>query len=199
MHESKPKETRLDQMERWFRNEPIFSAVILIGILVTGVGEVVKHGSDLLIVTGLKQEKTLELARDTAKAEFSRRLVEVAWRRLFWTRNFVRRVELSRPATELDYSWNKYLDSVADWSAEMMVNINGLEQYYAGTEKPSQFEAIQNKFLTLEGLLVKLRSAAPTGAPAALIAQTKSLIDEVNTDLYFFALNRRDPGKMTSR
>ncbi len=77
-----------------------------------------------------------------------------------------------------------------------MVNINGLEQYYAGTEKPSQFEALQNKFLVLEDLLVKLRMA-PTTTPGQkeAIARTKSLIDEVNTDLYFFALNRHAPEK----
>jgi hypothetical protein len=194
MRESRQKnETRLERMERWFRNEPIIAVVMLIGICVIGVSEVVKHGSDLLIAVGLKHEKTLELAKDTAKAEFSRRLIELAWRRLFWTRNFVRRVELSRPPLELDYSWNKYLDSVADWSADLMVNINGLEQYYAGTEKPSQFNAIQAKFLNLEDLLVKLRSVVSKSETPNLIAETKALIDEVNADLYYFALNRHAP------
>ncbi|MCX6630887.1 MAG: hypothetical protein NTW28_25005 [Candidatus Solibacter sp.] len=189
-------ETRLDRMERWFRNEPILSVVILVGIVLTGVSEVVKHASDLLTATGLKQEKTLELAKDTAKAEFSRRLVELAWRRMFWTRNFVRRLELSRPPAELDYSWNKYLDTVADWSAELMVNINGLEQYYHGSEKPSQFEAIQDKFLNLEGVLVELRSGAPPSAPSGeQISKARSLVDEINTDLYFFALNKRSGEK----
>jgi hypothetical protein len=186
-------ETRLDRIEKWFRNEPIFSVVVFIAILVTGVSEVVKHGSDLLITTGLKQEKTLELANATAKADFSRRLVELAWRRLFWTRNFVRRVELKRSPAELDYSWNKYLDTVADWSADIMVNINGLELFYAGTDKPSQFEAIQTKFLALEDLLVDLRTTQQeTGSET--IAKIKGAVDELNTDLYFFALNKYPPG-----
>jgi hypothetical protein len=193
MSNTKPKgETRLERMEKWFRNEPIFSIVILLATVIAGTSEAVQHGSDLLVAAGLKQEKTLELARATAKADFSRRLVELAWRRVFWTRNFVRRVELSRPAAELDYSWNKYLDSVADWSADVMVNINGLEQYYPGTDKPAQFDAIQKKFLTLEGLLAALRTAdAPAGQT---IPRATSLVDEINTDLYFFALNRA-PGK----
>jgi hypothetical protein len=186
-------ETRLERMEKWFRNEPLFSILILVATIMAGAAEAVQHGSDLLVVAGLKQEKTLELARDTAKAEFSRRLVEAAWRRVFWTRNFVRRAELSRPPAELDYSWNKYLDSVADWSSEIMVNINGLEQYYPGTEKPSQFDAIQRKFLTLEEMLVTLRTAE-TSSSTLVIPRAKSLIDEINTDLYFFALNRA-PGK----
>ncbi len=70
-------ETRLDRMERWFRNEPIFSVVILVGLSITGVSEVVKHGSDLLVATGLKQERTLELARDTALATFGRTCMEM--------------------------------------------------------------------------------------------------------------------------
>ena len=194
MPSAKPKgETRLERMEKWFRNEPLFSIVILLATIVAGAAEAVQHGSDLLVAVGLKQEKTLELARDTAKAEFSRRLVEAAWRRVFWTRNFVRRVELGRPPAELDYSWNKYLDSVADWSANIMVNINGLEQYYPGTDKPSQFDAVQRKFLALEDVLVTLRSSEPRSS-AQMIPRAKSLIDEINTDLYFFALNRA-PGK----
>jgi hypothetical protein len=193
--DSKPTpETRLERMERWFRNEPIFSMVILVGTLVIGTSEVVKHSTDLLVATGIKPEKTLELARDTAKADFSRRLVELAWRRIFWTRNFVRRVELARPPSELEYSWNKYLDTVADWSADIMVNINGLEQYYAGTEKPAQFGAIQDKLRALEDPLVDLRSAA-MNPPRDLITQVKSKIDEINGDLYWFALNRRGPAK----
>ena len=194
MSDLEPKdETRLKQMERRLQNQRIFSVVILIGISVIGVSEVVKHGSDLLIAVGLKKEKALELARDTAKAEFSRRLVQVAWRRLFWARNFVRKVELSRPPAELDHSWDRYLDTVADWSADMMVNVNGLEQYYSGTEKPAQFEAIQKKLLGLENLLMNLRLATTTAATAEIIARAKSLLDEVNTDLYFFALNRHGP------
>ena len=163
---------------------------MLLGISVVSVSEVVKHASELLIAAGLKQQKRLELARGTVKAGFPRRLVELAWRRLFWTRNFVRRMELSRPSTELDYSWNKYLDSVADWSAEMMININGLEQYYGGTEKPSQFNADQGKFLVFEELLVKLRSATPDVVTPDQMEQAKALIDEVNSDFYYFALNR---------
>jgi hypothetical protein len=182
-------------MQRWFRNEPLFAGAMLVGIIIIGTGEVVKHGSELLVAIGLKQEKTLELANDTAKAEFSRRLIEAAWRRVFWTRNFVRRVELARPSTELDYSWNKYLDTVADWSASIMVNINGLEQYYAGSEKPSQFGAIQAKFLALEELLVTLRISDSGNADKDLIARTKGLVDEINEDLYFFALNRSSAKK----
>jgi hypothetical protein len=188
-------ETRFGRIEKWFRNEPIFSVVIFIGVLIGGVGGFLKNSSDILIATGLKQEKTLELVNDTAKAEFSRKLIELAWRRLFWTRNFVRRVELERPPSELDYSWNKYLDTVADWSADIMVNINGVEKYYPKTEKPSQFGAIQSKFLALEDPLVKLRTSAP-GEAIKTVGSIKVQVDELNNQLYFFALNRQPPATL---
>jgi len=193
MSESQQTRTRLERMQWWLGNNPLLSVVALAASLVIGVGAVVKALNDIVVATGLKQEKALELAADNAKAEFSRHLVELAWRRLFWTRNFVRRVELSRPAAELDYSWNRYLDSAAEWSADIMVDINGLERYYAGSEKPAQFDRIRVEFLALETLLVKLRTATDTPASAELIAQAKSLTDKINIDLYFFALNRPPP------
>ena len=83
----------------------------------------------LLASVGLIQEKTLQLAADNAKGDFSRQLIDLAWRRLFWSRNYVEKVHLRRPQSELDYSWNKHLDTVADWSAEYMVNVNGMEKF----------------------------------------------------------------------
>jgi hypothetical protein len=60
-------ETRLERVEKWFRNEPLFSVLILVATIVAGAAEAVQHGSDLLVAAGLKQEKTLELARDTPR------------------------------------------------------------------------------------------------------------------------------------
>jgi len=61
MQSTRPKgETRVERMEKWLRNQPVLSVVILIATILAG--------------SSLKQEKTLELARTTAKAEFSRRL-----------------------------------------------------------------------------------------------------------------------------
>ncbi len=74
-------ETRLERREKWFRNEPLFSVLILVATIVAGAAEAVQHGSDLLVAAGLKQEKTLELARDTPRRSSHGWLVETAWRR----------------------------------------------------------------------------------------------------------------------
>lgn len=91
------------------------------GIAIIGIGEVVKNGSEMLIAMGLKTETALEMAKNSAKSELSRKLTELAWRRIFWARNFVRRVDLGRPQEEMNYSWNKLMNSVADWSGQDLV------------------------------------------------------------------------------
>src|SRR6516162_6627686 len=102
---AKAKETLFEKMDRWLRNQPLFAVLILAGMAIIGTAEVVQHGSDLLVALGLKQEKTLELAANNAKGELSRKLIELAWRRLFWTENYVARMQAQRPISELDYTW----------------------------------------------------------------------------------------------
>ena len=188
------RQTRLDRLEAWFRNQLFFSILILVGISIVGTSEVMKGGSDLLESLGLKQEKTLQLAADTAKGDLSRRLTELVWRRLFWTENYLERARLKRPAPELEYSWNKHLDAVAEWSSEYMVNLNGMDKFYPGGKKTEQFEQIHRKFRTLEyDHVLPLRLSELDGRDHSVeIAAAKALADEVNTDLYFFVLNRSD-------
>src|SRR5882724_5402799 len=109
--------TRLEKMEKWLRNQPVISIIILVGGATIAISEFVRHGSDLLSDLGIKEEKALHLAQDSAKGELSQKLTELAWRRMFWSRNYAQKVHLKRPMSEQDYSWNKHLDTVADWSS----------------------------------------------------------------------------------
>jgi hypothetical protein len=190
---AKAKETLFEKMDRWLRNQPLFAVLILAGMAIIGTAEVVQHGSDLLVALGLKQEKTLELAANNAKGELSRKLIELAWRRLFWTENYVARMQAQRPISELDYTWNKHLDAVADWSSEYMVNLNGMEQFYPNSEKAAQFQAIHQKFRKLEYQhIVPLRGVQADGADHSKeLKAAQDLADQLNVDLYFFALNRK--------
>jgi hypothetical protein len=189
---TKVQETRLDRMERWFRNQPIFSVLILAGIALIGLSEVVQKGSDLLIVLRLKQEKTLQLAAENAKGELSRKLIELAWRRLFWTENYIARMEAHRPPSELDYTWNKHLETVADWSSEYMVNLNGMEQFYPNSVKAAQFQSIHEKFRDLEyNHVVQLRKAELEQRDLSNdLDSAKKLANQLNEDLFYFALNK---------
>ena len=71
MHAHMPEKTstRVDRMEQWFRNQPVLSVLIFFGIAVIAVSEFADHGSDLLVKTGVTQEKTLQLATENAKGD----------------------------------------------------------------------------------------------------------------------------------
>jgi hypothetical protein len=201
---SEREDTRVDRAERWFRNQPLTSVLIIVGICVIGVSEVMQHGTDLLVRIGILKETTLQLSTQTAKGELSRNLVALASRRIYWTRNYYTRLELGRPPEELDYSWNKQLDAVADWSADVITNVNTIREYYPHSDKLEQFIHIHDEFRALENDLVTLRNMQEddmkkphfNGSTKQRKDQTKELIskvkkstDQVNYDLYMFALN----------
>lgn len=193
MHKPPEREqTRLDRMERWLRNQPVLSVVILAGIILVGIGEVVQSGSEILVTLGLKEEKTLKLAADSAKGEFSRKLTELAWRRIFWTQNYIARLKAKRPQSELDYSWGKHLDTVADWSADYLVNVQNMEEFYPRSGKTAQLEAIHENLRDLEDCrIVPLRMSDSDGKDHSAQAQeAKEFLDRVNVSLYFLVLNQ---------
>lgn len=76
---------KLPASPRWsdgFEMNPIFSVLILLSAVIIGISEVVQHGSELLWSLGIVQEKALHLANDNAKGELSRKLTDLAWRRV---------------------------------------------------------------------------------------------------------------------
>jgi hypothetical protein len=187
---------RVKTFQERARKNPLVAVLIIIGTTIVGTGEVASHWSEILVSAGFKKEAALELSFETARGEFSRTFAEAAWRRLFWTRNYVEKVRLGRPKDEQDYAWNKHLDTVADWSADAIVNINGFEKYYPGTDKEAKFEDINQGFRELESLAVRLRTASSESERPAIIEEISNhdgiqgKANELNTELYFFALNR---------
>jgi len=172
---------------------------------VIAISKVAQHGSDLLIRVGLKQEKTLQLATESAKGELSRKLVALASRRIFWSRNYYTRVQLARSPDEIDYSWNKQLETVADWSTDLITNLNTIREYYPTSDKLTQFNHIHEEFREQEASLVLLRTTEESlrrtpsaGTPngkeqvESLIEKVGKMTDQINYDLYMFALNEQE-------
>jgi hypothetical protein len=189
--EAKSEETRLDRMYRWFRDKLFFSVVILCSAAIIGISELAVKGSDLMVALGLKQEKALQLADETAKGDLSRRVIELAYRRKFWTENYIARLHAGRPQQELDYTWNKQLDAVADWSSELMVTTNGMNKFYKGTSKPDEFQNIHNQFSEIETkCIVPLRRFTANDNRKHLEEENvaKNAEDQLGFDLYCFAL-----------
>src|ERR1019366_1191113 len=76
---------------------------------------------------------------------------------LYFIPNFRVRVVSRAPMSDIDSSWNAYNDSDADWNANLMNSIVGLERYY-GAKRSAQTEGkIQMLFLQLDDELAALR------------------------------------------
>jgi hypothetical protein len=101
------------------------------------------------------------LADNTAKSTFSDQLAQRAWRRLFWADNFRVRVVNRAPISDIDASWKAYIDTDADWNANIMISIVGLERYY-GANRSAQLEGkVQELFQQLDDELEKDKPPAP--------------------------------------
>jgi hypothetical protein len=153
------------------------------------------------VALGWKPDQ-LQLARSNEKGVFSRHLVEVAWRRVFWMRRYGLAVEDGLPISTRDIDWDNYLKVLETWNAELMVNIIQLQVFY-GTEKSRTFQYdIQRQFGVLHGCLNRLhfreayaaRNDAPCRIPGHVggddIQNAVALrhgLDTLNVRLFCFA------------
>ena len=146
----------------------------------------------------LKRPDSFVLAENTARSNFSDQLARRAWLRLFWADNFRARVENQAPLADIDAAWAAYISADADWNANIMISIVGLEQYY-GDSRSNRLEGrIQNLFGTLDNQLAALRRSEivkklregnlPTDSDvnnASLLAQqSKDTSDALRSELY---------------
>jgi hypothetical protein len=148
------------RLVRWVSRARRAAIVVVGAVLITAIvkfvalAELVKKVTDYLEFT---QSPALRLAENTAKSEFSDRLTRMAWRRLYLARLFSQRVIDEAPLGEIDSAWSTYINASADWNAELMILIVGLERYY-GAAKSDYFEGtIQIAFAALDDALRALR------------------------------------------
>lgn len=118
-------EKSLDQIKR--------SAVFLIlGFLLSGVlfsGELARSIKDLRdLITD--SSDALVVSESDSQARVTRDLTETAWRRLFWSRNFLARVNRQAVSSEIHDAWANLLKSSEEMAAKTMVYSITLGQYY---------------------------------------------------------------------
>ena len=104
-----------------------------------------------------KTPEAFVLAENTAKSAFSDQLAQRAWRRLFWADNFRARVVNLAPIADIDASWKAYIDADADWNANIMISIVGLDHYYDAKRADRLEGLIQTMFSQLDEQLAELR------------------------------------------
>jgi hypothetical protein len=106
-----------------------------------------------------KEPEAFTLADRSAKSTFSDQLSQRAWRRLFWATNFRARVENVAPLADIDESWRAYINADAEWNANIMIAIVGIERFYDAKRAESFEDTVQALFGALDEELAALRNS----------------------------------------
>ena len=181
------KETKLDNLLRWFKNHKIFSYVLLICIGLIAVNEFTDASDKLLRRVGII--KTLDVTSNSIKSELSQNIIRTAWNRMFWTRNYTEKVKRGAPAIEIEKSWDKYMIAIEKWSSEIMIYYISLDKFYPNTEKRRILESrVQPKFEAIASKMANLKySLSDSTVNHSILAnEIQDMNNELNVDLYFF-------------
>lgn len=145
-----------------------------------------------------KEPEAFVLADKSAKSAFSDALAQRAWRRLFWANNFRARVVNAAPLADIDASWKSYIDADAEWNANLMIAIVGLDRHYDSKRSEHLEGTIQDLFSKLDEELFSLRNSSlvnslrdgrkpndqERNAAKALSDGAKAAYERVNAELY---------------
>lgn len=199
---------RLTRVERSLDQIKRSALFLIIGFLLSGVlfsGELARSIKDLRdLITD--SSDALVVSEADSQARITRDLTETAWRRLYWSRNFLTRINRQAVASEIHEAWVNLLKSSEEMAAKTMVYSITLGQYY-GLERRAFFEnEIQGGFTNLGESLTKFRyspavrklESAAVGTQPTLppdqeaeiekqIFTIKREIDDLNITLYQFA------------
>jgi hypothetical protein len=150
----------------------------------------------VLTALRLKTDKSLALAGAGSRDEISRNLVKIAWRRMYWARVFMFRMNANAPQAEVDSAWMRFNDASAEWNENLMISIKALAEYYPHTKKREQFEFdIQGRWLGISQILFDLRYRTPKDPVARqnMIDDLQARMDTLNNLLYEFVLGEPSP------
>jgi len=184
------------------------ASLLALAVVLIRINDFVDLSQTVLERVHIIKSPVLRLAENSARSDFSERLARLAWRRLYWGRLAAQRVVDEAPIGDVDAGWSAYINAAADWNAEVMILIVGLQKHY-GHERRRYFEdTILNQFdafddalrkMRLSGLMRKLRASQTPDElerdqARVLFARFRSRYDDLNAVLYDFALCF-EPGK----
>jgi len=196
-------ETGTVRSRRWFgiRRTALFVAAVFVVSAFVRINDFIDFSETVLEHLDLIRSPTLRLAENTARSNFSERLTRLAWRRLYWGRLAAQRVIDEAPISDIDAGWSAYINASADWNAEVMILIVGLDRYYS--KRREVFETtILNSFNAFDDALRRLRRSeimrklrgqqvpeqAERAEAVALFDNFRARYNDLNVELYDFAL-----------
>lgn len=172
------------------------TALIVFGMVLALVAVLIGQWDRTLTALRLKTDKSLALTSDSQRGEMSRNIVRIAWKRMYWARVFVFRLNAGVPQNEVDLAWSRFNEASAEWNENLIINIKALADFYPGSKKREQFEFdIQGRWLGVSQQLFDLRYRTPKD-PVALqnmIDDIHARMDTLNNMLYEFALGEPSP------
>lgn len=182
------KATRVDLLITFFKNNPFTAIIIVFCLALIGFSNATESGEKLLRSFGIIKKYDVNLA--TERGRFSWDLIESAWNRMFWMRNYTERVRKRASADDQAKSWQKLMDATEKWSTELMNYYIGLDTYYQDSHKRDTLEVrIVPSINSAMQQIVDLRytlSSLDSLEVENRVKKIQDSISEINIALYRF-------------
>jgi hypothetical protein len=179
----------------WVRRHVVLSIVFL-AIVAAWISVLRSASRAQVLRDGSRPKRTRAGPRHFNKGQISRELVRDGVARIYWARVFAFRMAVNASQSDADLAWNKFSEASEEWNANLMLNIQALDEHYPRTGKREQFEfEIQSRWLGISQLVFDLRYSTPAEKEAKqrLIDDIQARTDTLNSVLYEFVLGEPSP------
>jgi hypothetical protein len=117
----------------------------------------VKEGRNNLRELFFPAPSALEVADRQSKLEISRQFIDVTWRRLYRSNQFINRIRRRAPEEEIEGAWHAFLQSVEDMSSKTMMFAIAFGELYTDDVRREYENVIQVDFAEVTKKIVDLR------------------------------------------
>lgn len=137
----------------------------------------------VLVLTGVRPD-ALALARSVDKGAFSRDFAETAWKRLYWARLFVGRLERGASQEAVDEAHKAYVLSSEAWASRIMIYIVNTERFYGADRAVELEKQVVSAMNQVSEAVSDLRYPRPGASPNH--GSADAAIDAANAALFRF-------------
>ena len=158
------------------------------------IGDFVEFSTETLRRYGFLKSEATRHAEYTARSNFTDNLTRMAWRRMHWGRFAAKRVHDESPLADIDTAWAAYINASADWNAEVMIFIIGLEHHYDSPRRQYFEDKILRLLPEFDDVLGRVRRSGIMRKMRASQTPDKADRDEIEklygeVSLKYMALN----------